>query len=67
MGSIDPLRDIEIINTELILADMSSLENQKEKAVKKARGGDKEAAENIALIDRLIPHLNLINLQSPLI
>lgn len=58
MGSIDPLRDIEIINTELILADMSSLENQKEKAVKKARGGDKEAAENIALIDRLIPHLD---------
>ena len=58
MGSIDPLRDIEVINTELILADMSSLENQKEKAVKKARAGDKEAAKNIALIDRLIPHLD---------
>ena len=58
MGSIDPLRDIEVINTELILADMSSLESQKEKGVKKARGGDKEAAANIALIDRLLPHLN---------
>ena len=58
MGSIDPLRDIEVINTELILADMSSLESQKEKAVKKARGGDKAASENIALIDRLIPHLD---------
>jgi len=58
MGSIDPLRDIEVINTELILADMSSLESQKEKGVKRARGGDKEAAENIALIDRLLPHLN---------
>jgi GTP-binding protein YchF len=58
MGSIDPLRDIEVINTELILADMSSLESQKEKAVKKARGGDKEAAENIALIERLMPHLD---------
>ena len=58
MGSIDPLRDIEVINTELILADISSLESQNEKAVKKARGGDKEAAENIALIERLLPHLN---------
>ncbi|MGB0409045.1 MAG: redox-regulated ATPase YchF [Opitutales bacterium] len=58
MGSIDPLRDIDVINTELVLADISSLESQGEKAVKKARGGDKEAAENIALIERLLPHLN---------
>ncbi|CAI8324494.1 MAG: Ribosome-binding ATPase YchF [Opitutia bacterium UBA7350] len=58
MGSIDPLRDIEVINTELILADLASLDSQKEKSTKKARGGDKEAAENIELIDRLLPHLN---------
>ena len=58
MGSIDPLRDIEVINTELVLADLSSLESQQEKAAKKARGGDKEAAENVALIERLLPHLN---------
>lgn len=58
MGSVDPLRDIEVIHTELVLADISSLESQKEKAVKKARGGDKEAAANVALIDRLLPHLN---------
>jgi GTP-binding protein YchF len=58
MGSIEPLRDIEVINTELILADISSLESQQEKLVKKARGGDKEAAENLALIERLLPHLN---------
>lgn len=58
MGSIDPLRDIEVINTELVLADMSSLESQQEKATKRARGGDKEAAENVALIERLLPHLN---------
>jgi GTP-binding protein YchF len=58
MGSIDPLRDIEVINTELILADISSLESQQEKLVKKARGGDKEAAENLVLIERLLPHLN---------
>jgi len=58
MGSIDPLRDIEVINTELVLADLASLDSQKEKAVKKVRGGDKEAAENLALIERLLPHLN---------
>ena len=58
MGSIDPLRDIEIIHTELVLSDLSSLESQKEKLVKKARSGDKEAIESIELIDRLIPHLN---------
>ena len=58
MGSIDPLRDIDIVNTELVLADMSSLESQRDKGLKKARGGDKEAAANIALIERLLPHLN---------
>jgi len=58
MGSIDPLRDIDVINTELVLSDMSSVESQKEKAIKKARGGDREAAENVALIDRLLPHMN---------
>ena len=58
MGSIDPIRDIDVINTELILSDISSLESQQEKLVKKARGGDKEAAENLQLIERLLPHLN---------
>jgi len=58
MGSIDPIRDIEVINTELILSDISSVESQKEKLVKKARGGDKEAAENLALLERLQPHLD---------
>jgi len=61
MGSIDPLRDIEVINTELILADISSLESQREKLIKKARGGDKEALESINLIERLLPHLNETN------
>ena len=56
MGSVDPIRDIEIINTELVLADLESVERQKEKAVKKARGNDKEAQAICELIDRLIPH-----------
>ncbi len=58
MGSVDPVRDIEVINTELILADMSSIEKQKEKATKKARGNDKEAQAIVAVIDKLLPHLN---------
>jgi GTP-binding protein YchF len=58
MGSVDPLRDIEVIQTELVLADIASLESQRDKGMKKARGGDKEAAAQIALIERLLPHLN---------
>jgi GTP-binding protein YchF len=58
MGSIDPLRDIEVINTELILADIGSLESQSEKLAKKARSGDQAATENLNLIERLLPHLN---------
>lgn len=58
MGSVDPLRDIEIIATELILADITSLESQRERLVKKARSQDKEAVKAVALIERLLPHLN---------
>jgi len=58
MGSIDPLRDIEVIHTELVLSDIASLESQKEKLIKKARSGDKEANESLSLIERLVPHLN---------
>lgn len=58
MGSVDPVRDAETINTELILADLQSLERQAEKARKKARGQDKEAARTLDLIERLQPHLN---------
>ncbi len=58
MGSIDPLRDIDIIATELVLADITSLEGQKERLVKKARGQDKDAQKAVALIDRLLPYLN---------
>ncbi len=57
-GSVDPLRDIETIEAELILADIDSLEKQKEKLVKKARGGDKAAQAAVTLIDRLLPPLN---------
>ncbi|MEM7672378.1 MAG: redox-regulated ATPase YchF [Verrucomicrobiota bacterium] len=58
MGGVDPIRDIEIITTELILADIASIESQIEKGKKKARSGDKEILAAITLMERLLPHLN---------
>lgn len=58
MGGIDPVRDIEVITTELILADLSSVEKRLDKAQKKARAGEKEAVAEVALSQKLIPHLN---------
>jgi GTP-binding protein YchF len=57
-GSIDPLRDIEIINTELILADMAAVQKRIERQGKAARTGDKVAKSEIALGEKLLPHLN---------
>ena len=61
LGSVDPVRDIEIINAELILADLAAMEKRKENRIKKARGGDKEAKAEVALIEKLLPHLDAGN------
>jgi GTP-binding protein YchF len=58
MGSVDAVRDIEVIGTELVLADLQSVERQLERNQKKARGLDKEAIACVALLERLTPHLN---------
>jgi GTP-binding protein YchF len=58
LGSVDPLRDIEIINSELILADIAALQKRQESREKKAKGGDKEAKAEVALIKKLLPHLD---------
>ena len=58
MGSVDPLRDIEIINSELILADLSTLEKRRSSREKKAKTGDKLSQQEVALIDKLMPHLD---------
>ena len=58
MNSIDPVRDIGVIETELILADIQSLEKQLETNQRKAKGQDKDAVANVDLISRLIPFLN---------
>ena len=52
-GSLDPVRDLELVETELLLADLESLERQAEGWIKKARGGVPEARARLALIDRL--------------
>ena len=57
-GRIDPLADIEVIMTELALADMGGLEKAIHREGKRARSGDKEAAKLVALCERLMPHLN---------
>ena len=56
-GSVDPLRDAELIETELLLADLESLERQKDGLVKRARGQDKEAKARLELLDRVLPDL----------
>ncbi len=58
MGAVDPVRDIEVITTELILADLDAVTKRIDKSQKKAKSGDKEAQAEIALLERLTPHLN---------
>ncbi|MCL2867147.1 MAG: redox-regulated ATPase YchF [Clostridia bacterium] len=57
-GSIQPLRDIEIINLELIYADLDVLQRRRDKAEKMLKSGEKRYAEEITLTDKLIAHLN---------
>src|SRR5690242_20589360 len=57
-GTVDPVRDIEVINTELILADLASVQKRAERQTKAARSGDKAAKAEIALSEKLIPHLD---------
>ena len=53
-GSVDPIRDAETVETELMLADLDSLEKRLSNTQKKAKGGDKEAAEQIAVMEPVI-------------
>ena len=58
MGRVDPVSDAEVIMTELVLADAESVANQLQKNLKKARGNDKDAAANVTVLERLVPHLD---------
>ena len=57
-GTVDPVRDIEVINTELILADLASAQKRQDRNAKSAKSGDKVAQSENALLVRLIPHLD---------
>jgi GTP-binding protein YchF len=56
-GSVDPVRDAETIETELMLADLDSLEKRVVAAQKKARGGDAEAKAQLVLMERALAAL----------
>ena len=65
-GKIDPIDDIETINTELALADISTLENVSKRIAKQVKGGDKEAVLQNTVIEKLMPYLEkgqFINIQ----
>jgi hypothetical protein len=57
-GTVDPVRDIEVINTELVLADYASLAKRMERLGKAIRVGDKAAKAEAAVIEKLLPHLD---------
>src|SRR5205809_3538004 len=57
-GVIDPVRDIEIITTELVLADLEAVKKRLEKVAKDAKRGDKIALAEEAVLKKLEPHLN---------
>jgi len=57
-GRVDPLSDIEVIITELALADMAVVERTLQREGKKAKSGDKDAIKMVAVLEKLLPHLN---------
>jgi GTP-binding protein YchF len=57
-GTVDPVRDIEIVNTELILADLEALNRRRERISKDVKSADKQAIAENHILDKIEPHLN---------
>ena len=57
-GTVDPVRDIETINTELVLADLENVKKRIDKGAKDAKRGDKVAMAEDVVLKKLEPHLN---------
>ena len=57
-GQIDPIKDIEIIETELLLSDIANLEKRQISLEKKVKSNDKEAKEKLILIEEILENLN---------
>ena len=57
-GTIDPVRDIEVINTELALADLAALQKRRDRLQKEVRAGSKTAKAESLVIEKILPHLD---------
>ncbi|MBM2830596.1 MAG: engD [Gammaproteobacteria bacterium] len=57
-GKVDPLADIEVINTELCLADQETVDRARQKMTKTAKSGDKDARKQQDLLERIMAHLD---------
>ncbi len=57
-GAVDPIRDIETINTELVLADLESVRKRRERLAKDVKRGDKAATTEDAVLAKIDPHLD---------
>lgn len=57
-NKVNPVNDIDVINTELALADLESVEKQLQRIARVAKSGDKEAIKQKGLLEKLVPHLN---------
>ena len=57
-GSTDPIRDADIIETELMIADLESLEKRVDALRKKAKGGDKDAAVQVTVMEKCLAVLH---------
>jgi GTP-binding protein YchF len=58
-GSVNPVRDIETIQIELALADLGSIEKRKDKSMRAAKAGDKDAKRDLEIIEKIQPVLEL--------
>ncbi len=56
-GKVNPADDIEVINTELALADLDTCERAIHRVQKKAKGGDKDAKAELAVLEKCLPQL----------
>ena len=57
-GGVDPVRDIEVITTELVLADLEAVEKRLDRQGKQAKRGDKEAIAELPVLQKMLPVLN---------
>jgi len=57
-GSVDPVRDIEVVTTELVLADLGAVQKRADRLVKSVRAGDKAAKAEMGVCEKLLPHLD---------